>query len=74
MADKIILDREEWCLCQLGSDRTETYEVYVRKVKLNNIYESLTDMAYEDWSPEQRANLNLSCRALYAAMNNMEEI
>ena len=31
--EKIILDREEWSTCQLGSDRSETYEEYVEKMK-----------------------------------------
>jgi len=40
--------------------------------KLKEIYETLTDMAYEEWSENQRVNLNLACRGIYAAMNDME--
>lgn len=31
--EKIILDREEWSMCQLGSDRGGTYEEYLEEME-----------------------------------------
>ncbi|HEC38094.1 hypothetical protein LCGC14_0761930 [marine sediment metagenome] len=34
MAEKIILTEEEWCVCQLGSDRGGTYADYLKEMKI----------------------------------------
>ncbi len=33
MAEKIILTEDEWCMCQLGSDRGGTYAEYLKEMK-----------------------------------------